>query len=81
MYGLMHKTAFHLYSEDGKREAEVLEFENGKTYLTEREWVEGTTFADRHGGKLVGPFASPEAAEKFIVGTVWFQGPKPKFHI
>ena len=27
--------------------AEVREFRNGKTYLAEREWVEGTTLNDR----------------------------------
>jgi hypothetical protein len=32
------------------------------------------TFKDRHSGKMVGPFASPEAAEKFIVATPWLCG-------
>jgi hypothetical protein len=63
-----------LYSLDGKRAAEVLEFRNGETYLDEREWSEGTTFKNRHSGSLVGPFASPEDAEKFIVATSWFRG-------
>jgi hypothetical protein len=71
-----YRVAFNLYSEDGKRMAEVREFRNGKTYLVEREWVEGTTFNDRHSGKMVGPFASPEDAKKFIVATAWFRGRK-----
>lgn len=48
---------------------------NGETYLVERERVEDTTFADRNPGRMVGPFSSPEAAEKFIVATPWFCGP------
>ena len=74
LYGREYKVAFKLYSEDGKREAEVREFSNGETYLVEREWVEGTTFNDRHEGRMVGPFASPKHAEKFIVATAWFCG-------
>jgi len=72
--GQEYRVAFNLYSEDGKREAEVREFRSGETYITEREWVEGTTFRDRHSGRMVGPFASPEAAESFIVATAWFCG-------
>jgi hypothetical protein len=74
LYGLEYRVAFKLYSKDGKREVEVLEFLNGETYLVEREWVEGTTFKDRHSGKVVGPFASPQDAETFIVATPWFIG-------
>jgi len=74
LHGLQYRVAFKLYSQDGKREVEVLEFSNGETYLREREWVEGTTFKDRHSGNVVGPFASPEDAEKFIVATTWFNG-------
>jgi hypothetical protein len=74
--GLEYRIAFKLYSEDGKHEAEVRDFSNGETYLVEREWVEGTTFADRHQGRMVGPFASAEDAEKFIVETAWFCGRK-----
>jgi hypothetical protein len=69
-----YRSAFKLYSKDGKRSADVLEFKNGETYLDEQEWVEGTTFKNRHSGSLVGPFASPADAEKFIVATPWFRG-------
>jgi hypothetical protein len=72
--GLNYTVAFSLYSEDGKREVEVREFSNGETYLVERDWVEATTFGDRHSGQMVGPFTSPEDAERFIVGTAWFCG-------
>lgn len=74
LHGQEYRSAFTLYSEDGKRAAEVLEFRNGEIYLDEQEWVEGTTFKNRHSGSLVGPFASPEDAEKFIVATSWFCG-------
>ena len=76
LHGLEYEVAFKLYSEDGKREVEVREFSNGETYLVERDWVEVTTFNDRHGGRMVGPFVSPEAAERFIVATAWFCGRK-----
>jgi len=72
--GQEYRSAFKLYSEDGKRVADVLEFRNGETYLDEQEWVEGTTFKNRHSGRLVGPFASPADAENFIVATPWFRG-------
>jgi hypothetical protein len=74
LHGLEYEVAFNLYSKDGKREVEVRKFSNGTTYIVEREWVEGTTFNDRHGGSMVGPFASPKAAERFIVATAWFCG-------
>lgn len=54
--------------------AEVREFSNGETYLVESEWVEGTTFVDRHAGRMVGLFAPPEHAERFIITTEWFIG-------
>ncbi len=63
-----------LFNADGKRSAKILEFEHGATYLLEAEWVEGTTFRERHGGNLVGPFGSPTLAEHFILATVWFNG-------
>ena len=74
LQGQEYRSAFTLYSVDGKRVAEVLEFRNGETYLDEQESLEGTTFKNRHSGSLVGPFASPEDAEKFIVATSWFRG-------
>jgi hypothetical protein len=74
LHGLKYRVAFILYSQDGKRGAEVREFSNGETYLVEKEWVEETTFKDRHSGGMVGPFASPADAERFIVATDWFLG-------
>lgn len=72
--GQEYRVAFILYSVDGKRAGEVREFSNGETYLSEEEWVEGTTFKNRHSGRMVGPFASPDEAEKYIVATAWFCG-------
>ena len=72
--GQSYTIAFTLYSEDGKRDVEVREFSNGETYIVERELLDGLTFTDRHSGGMVGPFASPEDAEVFIVATPWFQG-------
>jgi hypothetical protein len=74
LYGLEYRVEFSLYSKDGKRGVEVREFSNGKTYLLEQEWVKGTTFKNRHSGRLVGPFASPEDAKSFIIATPWFRG-------
>lgn len=42
--GQEYRSAFKIYSEDGKRAVDVLEFRNGETYLDEQEWVDGTTF-------------------------------------
>ncbi|WP_157223505.1 hypothetical protein [Rhodovulum sp. PH10] len=72
--GTMYRVATTLYSPDGKRSAEVREFDNGQTYLLEREWVEGTIFEERHEGRMVGPFRSPRHAERFVVATAWFNG-------
>ena len=74
LYGREYRSVFKLYSTDGKRGVDVMEFDNGETYLDEMEWVEGTTFKNRHGDKLVGPFASPKEAESFIISTQWFRG-------
>lgn len=74
LVGQEYRTACNLYSRDGKRKVEVREFRIGETYLVESEWVEGTTFKDRHAGRMVGPFASPEDAEAFIIATDWFNG-------
>ena len=72
--GTSYRTACTVYSKDGKRRAEVREFSNGESYLLESEWVEGESFAERHSGRLVGPFSSPTDAEQFIVATPWFHG-------
>lgn len=72
--GQEYRSVFKLYSEDGRRVADVLQFDNGDTYLDEQELVQGTTFKNRHSGRLVGPFASPADAETFIVATAWFRG-------
>jgi hypothetical protein len=72
--GMEYRVNRTVYSADGKRAAEFREFANGETYLLESEWVEGTTFKPRHEGRVVGPFHSPERAERFIVATDWFNG-------
>jgi hypothetical protein len=72
--GLEYRVTSILYSADGKRSAELREFTDGKVYLLECEWREGATFEPRHSGRLVGPFQSPEKAERFIVATHWFHG-------
>ena len=72
--GQRYRVVCSVYSRDGKRAAEVRQFRHGKTYLVEKEWVEATIFKDRHPGRMVGPFASPKAAETFVVATAWFCG-------
>lgn len=72
-----YRVACALFSGDGARQAEVLEFKSGDTYLRESE-LRGEVFEPRHEGRLVGPFRSPEAAERFIVGTAWFNGRSPE---
>ncbi len=72
--GQEYRIAFILYSRDGKRAAEMREFTNGETYISEEEWVEGTTFENRHAGRMVGPFAFSADAETFIAATEWFCG-------
>ena len=71
--GQQFGVAFNLYSKDGLREVEVREFRMGQTYVVEREQLDGA-FVDRHSGRMVGPFATPEEAENFIVATDWFCG-------
>lgn len=72
--GMRYRVAFTMYSRNGEREVEVREFSNGETYLAEREMLDGTNFIERHSGNMVGPFPSPEDAEKFIIQTAWFRG-------
>jgi hypothetical protein len=74
LQGQEYRSALKLYSKDGKRVVDVLEFRNGETYVDEQEWVEGTIFQNRHSGRLFGPFASPADAESFVVATSWFRG-------
>ncbi|WP_298744608.1 hypothetical protein [uncultured Brevundimonas sp.] len=63
-----------LYSADGKRAAEVHQFDFGPTYLLENDLAEGGQRVERHHGSLVGPFHSPIQAERFIIATAWFNG-------
>jgi hypothetical protein len=74
LYGQEYRVVFTVYSEDGKRRADICEFSNSETYLDEKEWDADTTFKNRHSGRMVGPFPSPRDAERFIVTTAWFRG-------
>ena len=74
LHGAMYRVTSTIYSSDGKRAAEILQFDNGETYLLDSDWVEDDVFRKRHGASLVGPFASPKHAEHFIVATAWFNG-------
>lgn len=60
-----------LYNAVGSRSAEVRLFDSGQTYIVERETIEGV-LVERHNGAMVGPFASPQKAERFITSTDWF---------
>jgi hypothetical protein len=72
--GAKYQVVETLYSQDGKRSAEIRNFENGQVYLLESEWIDGAGFIERHEGRMVGPFRSPKHAEQFIVTTEWFRG-------
>jgi hypothetical protein len=67
-----------VYSADGKRAAEVHQFDFGPTYLLESDQGEDGQRVKRHSGRLVGPFHSPLQAERFIIATAWFNGPDSK---
>lgn len=71
--GQEYRIAFTLLSQDGEREATVHELRDGYAYIRERERIDGE-FQDRHDGRLVGPFPSPRAAERFITSSAWFVG-------
>ena len=72
--GTMFRARATLFSGDGRRSAEVREFTNGEIYLLESERVDDGESVARHEGRLVGPFPSPEDAERFVVATSWFKG-------
>jgi hypothetical protein len=74
LQGREYRSACVLYSEDGLRAVDILEFKGGETYLDERELNEDGAFLNRHSGRLVGPFASPDEAEAFVISTSWFCG-------
>ena len=67
-----YRVAFCLYTADGSRGIEVRVRRDGKSYLIERKWVEGTTWKDRDGREEVGPYVSPEEAEAAAIRTAWF---------
>ena len=66
-----YRVVAELYNAVGSRSAEVRLFSSGQTYILEREVI-GGVLVDRHGGAMVGPFASPWKAERFITSTDWF---------
>jgi hypothetical protein len=74
LQGRRYRVAFNLYSQDGLRQVEVLKIHWGPTYIIESELGQDGIFRNRHGDSPVGPFASPKAAERFIVATDWFCG-------
>jgi hypothetical protein len=68
----MFRDVCDLYTKDGSRGARVIERSDGKFYYVEREWVKGTTWKNR--GHLIGPYATPEAAESVAASCSWFVG-------
>lgn len=74
LQGRRYRVVFNLYSQDGERQVEVLKFRWGRTYIIESELGPDGTYRNRHGDSPVGPFASPKAAERFVVATDWFCG-------
>ena len=63
---------FRLYSKDGKRSVEMRVHRDGLAYFVDQEWVEGTTFKNRGRGEEIGPYETPEAAERAAVARSWF---------
>ena len=73
--GRKYRAYATLYNLDASRSAELLDFGRLRgTYIREQERTEDGSYMDRHDGRLVGPFTSPQAAESFIVATPWFTG-------
>ena len=69
-----YTVAFELYNKNAKRGAQVRIYRDGRAYFVDREWVEGTTFKDRSGSALNGPYDTPVEAEKAAVSRPWFYG-------
>ena len=73
--GRKYRTLTALYNLDASRSATLLDFGfTLGTYIKEQERRADGQYVDRFGGALVGPFRSPDLAERFIVRTDWFSG-------